>query len=223
MGAETTSQLPERQTVRVLIVATTRLFREALARVLAEDSRVAVVGSAAPADIAACRALETRTEVALVDVAAHDGLTTARRLLQTSPELKILGVGCGESDSDVLAWAEAGLVGCLPSECSLEDLLASVETAARGEVLCSPRVTAVLLRRVASFAGDHGREGPETQLTSRQLEILTLIEDGLSNKAIARELCIELPTVKNHVHAILEKLHVHRRVDAAAWAREAGL
>ncbi|MDA0167657.1 response regulator transcription factor [Solirubrobacter taibaiensis] len=191
---------------------------------LVEEDGVNVVASVPPGAPAARRLLELGVDVALVDVTSSRGLADARQLLAANPDLKVIGIGGGDNASDVLAWAEAGLAGSISAECSLADLHSAIETAARGEALCSPRAAAVLIQRVASLAGDHARGTTDTQpLTSRQAEILRLIECGLSNKAIARELCIELATVKNHVHTILEKLHVNRRVEAAAWAREAGL
>lgn len=190
---------------------------------LEDNDRVAVVASMSPGELAVPRARETSADVALLDLSAREGLVEARRVLSALPELKIVGVGGGESDGEVIAWAEAGIAGCLCLEASLDDLLAVVESVARGEVLCSPRTVAVLLRRVAGLGPNGAQSIQEAQLTQRQVEILSLIEHGFSNKEIARKLCIEPATVKNHVHTILEKLHVHRRADAAAWARRSGL
>src|SRR5881296_1366294 len=89
----------------------------------------------------------------------------------------------------------------------------------RGVAICSPRVAACLLRRVAALAAGHGGDLPRAQLTNREREIVRLIDNGLSNKEIARALGIEVATVKNHVHNILEKLQVHRRGEAAARVR----
>ena len=80
-------------------------------------------------------------------------------------------------------------------------------------------MTASLLRRVAALAAGNGGGLPRAQLTSREREIVGLIDRGLSNKEIARDLGIEVATVKNHVHNILEKLQVHRRGEAAARVR----
>jgi DNA-binding NarL/FixJ family response regulator len=121
-----------------------------------------------------------------------------------------------ETEHDVIPCAEAGVAACLPRETTLADLSATIERVAAGESNASPRVAAMLLRRIATLAE---RNSPEANLTAREEEILVLIDDGLSNKQIARRLSIELPTVKNHVHNILEKLHVHRRYEAAARMR----
>jgi DNA-binding NarL/FixJ family response regulator len=83
-------------------------------------------------------------------------------------------------------------------------------------------MTAGLFRRVGTLARERGLD-PIEKLTARELDVLGLIEEGRSNKEIAAELLIELPTVKNHVHRILEKLHVHSRSEAAALAHRQGL
>src|SRR6185312_10282258 len=99
----------------------------------------------------------------------------------------------------LVALAEAGIAGYVSREGSIDDLVAVIESVSRGEMLCSPRMAATLLRRV------------------------TLIAEGLTNKEIARRLCIELPTVKNHLHAIFARLDVSRRSEASALALEHGL
>jgi len=96
-----------------------------------------------------------------------------------------------------------------------------VSAAVRGELPCSPRIAGGLLRRVTALAAERWSREEPYRLTAREAEIAQLIERGLSNKEIARTLCIEVSTAKNHVHSILEKLHVHRRVEAAALLRPA--
>jgi two-component system, NarL family, nitrate/nitrite response regulator NarL len=212
----------DRPATRVLIITATRVYREGLARLLQDDDRVTLVGAVAPGDRAVASAREAQADVALLDIATQPGVAEARRLLAALPELKIVGVGAGETDGEALAWAEVGIAGCLSTESSPDDLVAAVQTAARGEVFCSPRMTAALVRNLARLSGSRAQPSVALPLTSRQTEILSLIERGLSNKEIARELYIEPATVKNHVHAILEKLQVHRRTDAAALVRHSG-
>jgi len=93
----------------------------------------------------------------------------------------------------------------------------AVATTAAGGTVCSPRLAALLLERVAATAGERPAAAP---LTSRERQIAELLEEGLSNKEIAARLAIELPTVKNHVHSILTKLKASRRGQAAAMLRE---
>jgi DNA-binding NarL/FixJ family response regulator len=124
-----------------------------------------------------------------------------------------------DQEDTLLEWAEAGVAGLVPREASFEDLLCTVGHAVRGEFRCSPRFAGRLLQRLAQPR--LAAHPPErlSSLTARETEIIRLIDQGLSNKAIAVELGIELATVKNHVHNLLEKLHVHRRAEAAARIR----
>ena len=134
-------------------------------------------------------------------------------------------MGLTELQSDVIGCIEAGAWGYLPQEASLEDLLNNIHAIAAGEALCSPKVAGVLFSRVAMV----GRERELRQvlglpnLTRRELEVIELIEEGLSNKEIAVRLDIEVQTVKNHIHNILDKLQLDGRKEAARFARERGL
>jgi len=119
----------------------------------------------------------------------------------------------------VLAMAEAGASGYVALDGSIEDLAAVVDSVSRGETLCSPVIAATLFHRVATLTRERQPEPIEETLTAREVDVLRLIEEGRSNKEIASALYIEIPTVKNHVHRILEKLNVHRRAEAAARAR----
>jgi DNA-binding NarL/FixJ family response regulator len=147
----------------------------------------------------------------------------------SAPAIRVLALTVSESEEELLAAAEAGISGYVTHQSSLDELVDAVHSVARGEMLCSPRVAALLLRQVGALARrevpvaglDSDRSGE--RLTMRELEILELIDAGRSNKEIARELYIEVPTVKNHVHNILEKLHACRRGEAAAKVRAQGL
>jgi DNA-binding NarL/FixJ family response regulator len=130
-------------------------------------------------------------------------------------------LGVDDGDDDVLAWAEAGVSGYVARDASFEDLVETVRAVARGELRCSPRLAATLLRRVTALAGDAPHSA--TRLTQREREISSLLEAGLSNKEIAGRLYIELPTVKNHVHNILRKVGASRRGEAAALLRRDAL
>jgi DNA-binding NarL/FixJ family response regulator len=168
-----------------------------------------------------------RPDVVLLDTSLPDrgGLRDAQRIREVLPEAKILMTGLSELESDVLACFEAGAAGYIPQEASLEELLNNIQAVAAGEALCSPKVTALLVTRIAEAR--HERELRRVQglpnLTRRELEIIALVEEGLSNKEIGVRLKIEIPTVKTHIHNILEKLQLDRRREAAQYVREQGL
>jgi two-component system, NarL family, nitrate/nitrite response regulator NarL len=207
--------------IRVLVVAGVRFYRDGIAAALSADLRFDVVGGAAEVPEAAAVFASVAPDVILLDLAGADGPAHVRRLLARAPSALIVALGVTEAEDDVLPLAEAGVAGYVTRDGSVDDLLATVESVAAGETICSPRITATLLRRVALLARDRRAEepNPERDLTSRERQIVALIDEGLSNKEIATRLRIELATVKNHVHNILEKLGVGRRADVVGYIR----
>jgi len=208
---------------RVLILAEVGVHREALAGSLGRNSHCDVVAAVAGVEEAVAALEEAGPEVVLVDMPTPAGADAARALVAAAPEIKVVALAVPEVERDVIAFAEAGASGYVAREGSMEDLVAAVESVARGECLLSPDIAAKLFRRVATLAREPRLEPIQETLTARELDVLRLIEQGLSNKEIATALSIELPTVKNHVHRILEKLNVRRRTAAAARARRLGV
>jgi two-component system nitrate/nitrite response regulator NarL len=212
-----------RPPVEVLVLVSVRLYRDGIADAVDRDARFRVVATAATLDEARAHLdeLERPPDAALVDLGLAEGAGAARALRDAYPSMPVVALGVREVDRDVVSMAEAGVAGLVSRNATLPELLDALEVAVREEALCSPVVTAALLRRVASYAI---RDAPaeEPPLTRREREVILLIGKGLTNKQIAGSLRIELPTVKNHVHNILEKLRVSRRTDAVAAARARG-
>jgi two-component system, NarL family, nitrate/nitrite response regulator NarL len=204
---------------RVLIVAESRLFREGLSFLLRGECHMEVVESTADGSAAPSQAAGVDPDVVLVDMSLDDAQTTLRSIVRAAPASKVVALGIAKGDDTVMACFESGAAGYLPPDGSLADLRDCLNAVSRGEMSCSPRIAAQLARRVATLAAELRTEQPPPPLTLREAEILQLIDEGLSNKEIARRLCIEVPTVKHHVHNILEKLNVTRRGEAAARAR----
>lgn len=196
-----------------------RLYREGLIRALAGDARVEVVGAAASAPEALAIVEQERPDTVVLDLGTA-GPQCVRDLTDCAPELRVIALAVDETPSNIVEWAEAGIAGVVTEDGTVRDLIDTIVSAARDELVCSPRAAAALLRRVHMLAANGNGD---SSLTPREIEIAQLIERGLMNKEIASRLGIELPTVKNHVHRILEKLDATRRADAAAHIRRAGL
>lgn len=204
---------------QILIIDDSTLQRENLASVLGN-------GSVPPPAVAwdltsAIAALAERApDIVLLSMQTRDKITLLRSVREMCPSAKVIVVGIAEDDeADIIASAEAGVAGYHLRTESFSELLGVITKVAEGESACSPRVSAILLKHLSSMASKR-RTGPrDPDLTVRELQILQMLEMGLSNRDIADQLCIALHTVKNHVHSVLTKLGLRTRAEAAAYSR----
>jgi two-component system nitrate/nitrite response regulator NarL len=206
--------------IRVLVVAELRLYREGLAELLDSQDEIQVIGVAQDAVQALCEVGRHSPDVALVDMAMVDNSRTIRTLVRRAPALKIVALGLPENEQTVMSCVEAGMAAYVGREGTLHDVAVAVRRIVRGEAECPPEIVAGLFRRVAVLATQRD-SSPQERLTRRELQIASLVTSGLSNKEIARQLHIEVSTVKNHVHNVFEKLHVARRTQIGGWLRAA--
>lgn len=208
--------VPIRVAPRILVMSSVRLLRDGLAQALASqgmsDTRLST--PFAPLD----QLRSPLPDVVIMDVSSHLMLERMRELANGRPPLRVIAFGVEEVESEVLACAEAGAAGYMSRECSADEMVTTIESVCRGELLCSPRVAAVLFRRHATRSTPTLHDAVDV-LTQREREVMALVDRGLSNKEIASQLHIGLTTVKHHVHRILGKLHVRRRGAAAARLR----
>jgi two-component system nitrate/nitrite response regulator NarL len=203
--------------LRLLIVSEVSLYREALALGLDRWDGLAVVGRTGSWREALPLIDDRRVDLVVLDLPSSSAVAPVAGIRAASRNVHVVALCAGEED-DILTWAEAGVDGFATRHQSVNELAEVLRSVSRGEIPCSPRVAGTLLRRVGTLAASRNGHGAH-DLTVRELEILELIDQGLSNKEIARRLCIELPTVKNHVHNILGKLNASRRGEAAAIVR----
>lgn len=210
--------------IQVFIVDDNRLLREGLVTMLTEQEGLIVVGAAANGHSALEQIKKLRPEVALIDIGMpdKDGIEVTQDLHQNLPELKIIILGMPDLTDEILTCIEAGAAGYVLKEASFKYLVETIRSANRGESFCSPQMAASLFSRVAELAGERLPRSA-IKLTPREVEIINKIAEGLSNKEIAQQLSIELQTVKNHVHNILDKLQLHNRLEAVQYAREKNL
>jgi len=200
--------------VGILVVTDVRFYREGLQQALDAEPDFEVVGTAATTATALDVVRAGNTHIALLDLGVGDGLPLIRAIHQIAPAVRVVALGLAETGGAVLPWAEAGVLGYVSRDSSLARLIAVVRSITEGESPCAPQVSAAMFQRLAALARHPASNGAAARLTAREVEIVTLLARGMSNREIARTLTIALPTVKNHVHNVLDKLQVRRRADA---------
>lgn len=214
---------------RTLLVGRHRLFRECLASRLEKTGRVRVVGQSDDLGQAVERVQAEAVDLVLVDLTRPDqvALEPLSRLVGERREgaaegPKVVVLGLSEEHEDFLRCVEAGASGYVLQESSFADLESALERVLAGEVYCSPRVTYSMFSHLGELAREQRRhdEVVSLDLTPREMEVLGLLAEGLSNRQIAERVCLSIYTVKNHVHNILEKLDVDGREDAVERAYE---
>ncbi|MGH7578178.1 MAG: LuxR C-terminal-related transcriptional regulator [Longimicrobiales bacterium] len=201
--------------MRVLVVGDIRLFRDGLAHYLRRVPNVSVAGVAKTRADAVSQCREVKPDIALVDMAMPESMRVVREIGEVGAGARVVALSVPDDDGAVIACAEVGIAAYVAREGSLDDLIATLHSVMRDEALVSPRIAGALLRRLGDVATGRTMSTAASPLTQREEEIAALVADGQSNKQIARSLHIRLPTVKNHVHNILEKLDVGRRTDVA--------
>lgn len=199
--------------IRVFIVAGVRLYCDALAQVLASADSLRVVGTHAGGNGAVAHLAASRPDVVLLDMAIPCSYELARQFQRSAPEMAVVALCVGGSDPELLSCAEAGIAGYVHADASLDEVIAVIQSAAHGDLFCSPRLARELVRRLAALAGTRAPD-PQAPLTPREREIVALLEQHLSDKEIATHLRIGVETVREHVQSVLKKLNVHRRREA---------
>src|SRR5205814_1760936 len=136
----------------VLIVTDIRLYREALTRLFERQRRFRLIDAVPDAGAAFDRVRATAPAIVLVDLGMPDSFATARAIMEIAPDVKVVALSVAETERDFLATAEAGMTGVVLRRDSFQDLLSALDSAVRGETVCSPRLAAGLLRHVATLA-----------------------------------------------------------------------
>jgi DNA-binding NarL/FixJ family response regulator len=213
---------PSVEPVRVLIVDDHALFRRGLQMVLEGETDIDVVGEAGDGQEAIERAESTTPDVVLMDVRMpkQSGIEATRTIKDTLPSTKILMLTISDEEADLYEAIKAGASGYLLKEISIEEVADAVRAVHAGQSLISPSMASKLLNEFAAMVKrrDERAQVPGPRLTSRELEVLKLVAKGLNNRDIGQELFISENTVKNHVRNILEKLHLHSRMEAVVYA-----
>jgi len=207
-------------TIGVLIVDDQRMFAESLARLLADERGIEVLGVAASGSEATALAAKLMPQVVLVDyhLPDQDGVSVAAEIKAIDPRIKVVMLTGSAEDSVLLAAIEAGCSGFVTKDQAASEVADAVRAAAAGEVLMSP---AVMTRLLAQLHRTNQRAGAD--VTERECELLVLLAEGKSNKAIAAELNLSVNTIRNYIQNILTKLNVHSKLEAVSLAVREGI
>jgi two-component system response regulator DegU len=210
-------------TIRLMLVDDHRMLREGLRRSLEEEGFY-VVGEAADGEAAVRLVPAAKPDVILMDVSMPDmdGVEATKRILQNSPDQRVVMLTM-HADKDLIDQAiKAGAVGYLTKDCSIDEVSDAVRMAANGETALSPLLAKTMLTEVRKIDEKAARE-EDRLVTKREEEVLQLIADGCSTPEVAQKLYISQKTVKNHLASIYEKLNARDRTQAVLLAVRMGI
>jgi DNA-binding NarL/FixJ family response regulator len=210
--------------IKVLLVMEVRLIADIVASVLQEEPDIEIAGLVSTQKDALAFLQTQKADVALISAGLpnQDALRLTCAIMECSPYTKVVIVGLSEEDQqDTLRFIEAGAAGYILEDSSVKDLMQVIRLAQKGEADVSTRMAGAIMERLFRLARmfstvEHKLDG-DAHLTSRELEVLQFIGQGLTNQEIATQLVVEVGTVKNHVHRILEKLNASNRQEAASY------
>ncbi len=209
--------------IRILLADDHHVLRQGMAQVLEAQPDMTIVAQAGNGHEAIKAAQKHQPDIALLDInmPKMDGVQAARQIGDESPDTGIIILTMYRRDDYVFEAIKAGASGYLLKEVELDELLAAIRAVADGEAVIDPSIAGRLL---AEFRQPRKREEPaEPALAERDLEILTLLAQGLTNQAIADQLFISEKTVRNRLSQIFRKLHLENRTQAALYAMREGL
>lgn len=211
--------------IRILLADDHTLFRKGLRSLLEHLTGMEVVGEAATGPEAVNLAEELVPDIVLMDIKMPglSGIEATRQILRENPHIGIILVTMYEDAESVYSGMRAGARGYVLKGAEPQDLEHAIEAAYRGEMLLSPAIAAKLLHRFDRARGPRQVGVPYEELTPREVEVLRLASEGLSNKEIAARLVLSEKTVKNRISNIFAKLQVNDRTQAVLHALRTGL
>ena len=204
-------------TTRVVLVDDHAVIRAGLAQLIATADDIEVVGQAADGAAAIEQARALKPDVVLMDLQMPgvDGVAATREIVAAGLGVDVLVLTSYSDNERILDALDAGAVGYLLKDADPDDVLTGIRAVSRGESPIHPKAARALLGARSA--------GGRPQLTAREVEVLTLVRDGLSNKQIAKRLEISERTVKAHLTSAFSRIGVSDRTQAALWAQRNGL
>lgn len=219
--------------VKVLIIEDQDMARVALSVVLSKNPNIEILDMAVDGQEGVDKALSLKPDLVIMDIGLPtiDGIEATRLIKEGNPDIRILMYTSREDEDDIFDAFKAGADGYITKGATVDQTLSAVLAVSEGTGWLDPAIAKVVLTNIRRTNVTEGRRGEINYklgknlygLTEREMDVLALIVDGLTNPQIAEKLCITISTTKTHVHSILQKLYVRTRAKATAMAMKEGL
>lgn len=213
--------------IRILLADDQVLFREALATLLASQDDFLVVAEATNGQEAVDMVEQSNPEIILMDLRmpVMSGVDAIKKIHPAYPDIKIIMLTTFDEDESLFEGLKAGAIGFLLKDMNSEQLFSSIRQAANGEYTLAQSAMAKIIARISRADTNRKNmlDAPIESLSQREIEVLSLVAIGLSNKEIAAKLVITEGTAKNHISSILAKLNARDRLQAVIKAKEFGI
>ncbi len=210
--------------IRILLIEDNRILRDGITAMINGHSDIIVAGVSDGRENTLLKAKSVKAQVLLIDFGldSQDSLEIVTAVKKELPMIKIIGMGLGSTQSDILEFVQAGAEGFILKDATVEEVISTIRAVSLGETVLPTSMTGSLFYQVTELALSRGKRNLKAaiRMTEREKEIISLIVEGLSNKQISTKLNIAVFTVKSHVHNILEKLALHSRLQIAKHARD---
>lgn len=210
--------------IKILLIEDNRILRDGIKALVNAQPDLTVVAASGGSHDTLRQARMTRPQVVLMDLGLRNenGLRIVSTLARELPRTKVIGMGLIPSQLDIIEFVEAGAAGFILKDATIEDVLGTIRSVARGMRVLPPPLTGSLFAHVIERAlrKGKGKLPSSVRMTRREREVIVLIVEGMSNKEIAQRLNLSTYTVKSHVHNILEKMALNSRLQIATHFRE---
>lgn len=219
--------------VKVLIIEDQDMARVALSVILSKNPDIQILDMATDGQEGVDKALGLKPDLVIMDIGLPtiDGIEATRQIKESNPKIRVLMYTSRETEDDIFDAFQAGADGYITKGATVEQTISAVVAVSEGTGWLDPAIAKVVLTNIKRTNPTEGRRGEINYklgknlygLTEREMDVLALIVDGLTNPQIADKLCITISTTKTHVHSILQKLYVKTRAKATAMAMKEGL